>query len=88
MTALNYADVTYRLFGYFSRAVFVGPAAPGTLRLVGAGIAIIGTVGLTFAASGLDHLVRVMKRKLKKIQDPPHPIDGCLAGTGLRRGPP
>ncbi|MBQ0984536.1 hypothetical protein KBZ10_08390 [Streptomyces sp. F63] len=43
---LNYADITYRLFGYFSRVVFVGPATPGTLRVVGAGIAMIGTVGL------------------------------------------
>ncbi len=28
-------------------------------------------------------LVRIVKRKLKKIQYRPHLIDGCLAGTGL-----
>jgi transposase len=36
-----------------------------------------------FAAANLDHLVRVMKRKLKKIQYRPHLLDGCLAETGL-----
>ena len=36
-----------------------------------------------FAAPGLDHLVRIVKRKLKKIQYRPHLIDGCLATTGL-----
>ncbi|MEY9968789.1 hypothetical protein ABIA33_006876 [Streptacidiphilus sp. MAP12-16] len=36
-----------------------------------------------FAAADLDHLVRVMKRKLKKIQYRPHLIDGCLTETGL-----
>lgn len=36
-----------------------------------------------FAAANLDHLVRDMKRKLKKIQYRPHLIDGCLAETGL-----
>ncbi|MFC1407657.1 MULTISPECIES: transposase [Streptacidiphilus] len=36
-----------------------------------------------FAAANLDHLVRVMKRKLKKIQYRPHLIDACLAETGL-----
>jgi hypothetical protein len=29
-------------------------------------------------------LVRIIKRKLKKIQYRPHLIDGCLAGTGLK----
>jgi len=37
----------------------------------------------SFAAAGLDGLVRIVKRKLKKIQYRPHLIDGCLAGTGL-----
>ncbi|MCC9739266.1 hypothetical protein [Streptomyces sp. MNU89] len=46
ITVMNYAGVAYRLFDHFSRVVFVGPATPGTLRLVGAGIAMIGTVGL------------------------------------------
>jgi transposase len=36
-----------------------------------------------FAAADLDGLVRIVKRKLKKIQYRPHLIDGCLAGTGL-----
>ncbi|MER7207862.1 hypothetical protein ABT340_12410 [Streptosporangium sp. NPDC000239] len=35
------------------------------------------------AATSVDHLVRVIKRGLKKIQYRPHLIDGCLAGTGL-----
>ncbi|MFE0704624.1 transposase [Streptomyces sp. NPDC058872] len=41
-----------------------------------------------FAAANLDHLVRVMKRKLKKIQYRPHLLDGCLAETGLIIEPP
>jgi len=36
-----------------------------------------------FAAPSLDHLVRIIKRKLKKIQYRPHLIDCCLAKTGL-----
>jgi transposase len=36
-----------------------------------------------FAAADLDGVVRIVKRKLKKIQYRPHLIDGCLAGTGL-----
>jgi transposase len=36
-----------------------------------------------FAAPSLDHLIRIVKRKLKKIQYRPHLIDGCLAKTGL-----
>jgi transposase len=36
-----------------------------------------------FAAADLAALVRIIKRKLKKIQYRPHLIDGCLAGTGL-----
>lgn len=43
--------------------------------------------GLTdFAAANLDHLSRVMKRKLKKIQYRPELIDGCLTETGLIMG--
>jgi hypothetical protein len=38
---------------------------------------------INFAAAGLDGLVRIVKRKLKKIQYRPHLIDGCLAATGL-----
>ena len=40
-----------------------------------------------FAAAELVSLVRIVKRKLKKIQYRPHLIDGCLAGTGLRIEP-
>ena len=40
-----------------------------------------------FAAPGLDYLVRIVKRKLKKLQYRPHLIDGCLAATGLRIEP-
>ncbi|WP_306934271.1 hypothetical protein [Streptomyces luteogriseus] len=36
-----------------------------------------------FVATDLRGLVRIVKRKLKKIQFRPHLIDGCLAGTGL-----
>ena len=36
-----------------------------------------------FAAADQASLVRIIKRKLKKIQYRPHLIDGCLAGTGL-----
>ena len=40
-----------------------------------------------FAAADLDGLVRIVKRKLKKIQYRPHLIDGCLAATGLEIEP-
>ena len=40
-----------------------------------------------FAAADLDGLVRIVKRKLKKIQYRPHLIDGCLAATGLKIEP-
>jgi transposase len=36
-----------------------------------------------FAAAGQAALVRIIKRKLKKIQYRPHLINGCLAATGL-----
>ena len=38
---------------------------------------------VNFAAANLDGLVRIIKRKLKKIQYRPHLIDGCLTGVGL-----
>jgi transposase len=38
---------------------------------------------VNFAAADLDGLVRIVKRKLKKIQYRPHLINGCLAATGL-----
>jgi hypothetical protein len=37
----------------------------------------------SFAAPDLASLVRIVKRKLKKIQYRPHLVDGCLAKTGL-----
>jgi hypothetical protein len=40
-----------------------------------------------FAAADQAGLVRIIKRKLKKIQYRPHLIDGCLAGTGLKIEP-
>ena len=40
-----------------------------------------------FAAADLDGLVRLVKRKLKKIQYRPHLLDGCLAATGLTLEP-
>ena len=38
---------------------------------------------VNFAAPDLDHVVRIVKSKLKKIQYRPHLIGGCLAATGL-----
>jgi hypothetical protein len=40
-----------------------------------------------FAAADLNALVRIVKRKLKKIQYRPHLINGCLSATGLRIEP-
>ena len=40
-----------------------------------------------FAAADLNGLVRIVKRKLNKIQYRPHLIDGCLAATGLTLEP-
>jgi hypothetical protein len=40
-----------------------------------------------FAAADVASLIRIIKRKLKKIQYRPHLIDGCLAGTGLTLEP-
>lgn len=42
---------------------------------------------INFAAADLDGLVRIIKRKLKKIQYRPHLIGGCLAATGLKLEP-
>jgi hypothetical protein len=38
---------------------------------------------VNFAAADVDGLVRMVKRKLKKIQYRPRLIDGCLPATGL-----
>ncbi|GGS69188.1 hypothetical protein GCM10010156_30180 [Planobispora rosea] len=40
-----------------------------------------------FIVADLKGLVRIVKRKLKKIQYRPHLISGCLAGTGLTLEP-
>ena len=40
-----------------------------------------------FAVADQAGLVRIIERKLKKIQHRPHLIDGCLAGTGLKIEP-
>jgi hypothetical protein len=40
-----------------------------------------------FAAAELDGLVRLVKRKLKKIQYRPHLIAACLTATGLKIEP-
>lgn len=42
---------------------------------------------VNFAAGDVRGLVRIIKRKLKKIQYRPHLIDGCLAKTGLNIEP-
>ena len=41
-----------------------------------------------FAAADLDGLVRIVKRKLKKIQYRPHLIDDTLSGSHLSGGSP
>ena len=41
----------------------------------------------SFAAADQAGLVRILKRKLKKIQYRPHLIDGCLTATGLKIEP-
>ena len=40
-----------------------------------------------FAAADLDGLIRIVKRKLKKIQCRPHLIGGCLTKTSLTLEP-
>ena len=47
----------------------------------------IARLRVNFAAADLDGLVRIVKRKLKKIQYRPHLIDGCLTATGLKIEP-
>ena len=42
---------------------------------------------VNFAAADVAGLVRIIKRKLKKIQYRPHLIDGCLGATGLKIEP-
>jgi hypothetical protein len=40
-----------------------------------------------FAAADQGSLVRIIKRKVKKIEYRPHLINGCLAATGLKIDP-
>jgi hypothetical protein len=42
---------------------------------------------VNFAAADQAGLVRIIKRKLKKIQYRPPLIDGCVSGTGLKIEP-
>jgi hypothetical protein len=42
--------------------------------------------GIASPRRNRDGLVRIIKRKLKKIQYRPHLVNGCLAATGLRTG--
>jgi hypothetical protein len=42
---------------------------------------------VNLSAADLAGLVRIVERKLKKIQYRPHLIDGCLAATGLKLAP-
>jgi hypothetical protein len=42
---------------------------------------------VNFAAADVNGLVRIIKRKLKKIQYRPYLIDGCLAASGLKIEP-
>ena len=42
---------------------------------------------VSFAAAGLDGLVRIIKRKLNKIRYRPRLINGCLAAACRRTGP-
>lgn len=43
---------------------------------------------VNFVATDLGGLVRMVKRRLKKIQFRPHLLDGCLVETGLIDEPP
>jgi hypothetical protein len=42
---------------------------------------------VNFAAADPGGLLRIVKRKLNKIQYRPHLIGGCLAATGLKIEP-
>jgi len=63
------------------------PAATRPARSPGTCGSLLKRAMANFASTDLNGLVRIVKRKLKKIQYRPHLIDGCLAGTGLTREP-
>jgi hypothetical protein len=64
------------------------PSSPRTTRNGCEGIwSLMKRSMANFAAADQAGLVRIIKRKLKKIQYRPYLIDGCLAGTGLRIEP-
>ncbi len=63
--------------------VFQLPSYAPELNPAGGVWSLLKRAVANFAAAGLNGLVRIVKRKLKKIQYRPHLIDGCLAGTGL-----
>ena len=57
------------------------------MTTVGSSIVVMAHGGMPAASSCGGRLVRIVKRKLKKIQYRPHLIDGCLAATGLKIEP-
>ena len=60
------------------------PRSPPPRRVRAEGIwSLLKRAMVNFADTDLGRLVRIIKRKLKKIQYRPHLIDGCLAATGL-----
>jgi hypothetical protein len=68
-------------------ACSVGQAAVST-PVIGEGIwSLLKRSIANFAAAGVDGLIRIVKRKLKKIQYRPRLINGCLAAAGLTTGP-
>jgi transposase len=70
--------------GLLQAAVALAPAAYAPELNPAEGIwSLLKRAMANFAAPGLDHLVRIVKRKLKKIQYRPHLITGCLTATGL-----
>ncbi|WP_239375602.1 transposase [Frankia sp. Cj5] len=63
--------------------VFRLPACPPDLNRVEGVWSLVKRSLENFTATGLDHLIRVTKRKPKKIQYCPCLLHGCLAETGL-----
>jgi transposase len=59
------------------------PYAPQLNPVEGIWSVLTRTVLANLAATGLDHLITVIKHGLKRLQYRPGLIDGCLAETGL-----
>jgi hypothetical protein len=59
------------------------PYAPELNPVEGVWSVLKTTVLANLAATGLDHLVAVIRRGLKRLQYHPEVINGCLAATGL-----